>query len=88
MAAASSGPDDLLVREATLVVAAREALVRGDPQAALRDVRAARTLPSHRLAPEELSIESQALRALGREDDARDADSTLKKQFPESALAR
>jgi hypothetical protein len=80
--------DRLLTQEAALVSEARDALMRGDPPAALRAVKAARALPSHRLAPEELSVESQALRALGREDDARETDSALKKQFPESGLAR
>jgi hypothetical protein len=32
-------------------------------------------------------VEAQALRALGRQDEATEADSTLKMQFPESALA-
>lgn len=81
-------PEDGLAREASLVVAAREALERGDPQAALRAIHAARMLPSHQLGPEELAVEARALRALGRDDQARDVDSTLKKRFPESALAR
>jgi hypothetical protein len=87
--AATPPTDDvLLAHETALVVDARAALARGDGQGALRAIRAARALPSHRLAPEELSVEAQALRALGREDDARDADSMLRKQFPESALGR
>jgi TolA-binding protein len=45
-------------------------------------------LPSHQLGPEELTVEAQALRALGRDDQAKDVDSTLRKRFPESALAR
>lgn len=81
-------PDDTLAREAALVAEARGALVRGDPQGALRSIHAARLLPSHQLGPEELAVEAQVFRALGREDEAREADSTLKKQFPESALAR
>jgi hypothetical protein len=80
--------DDALAREAALVAEARGALVRGDAESALRAVRAARMLPSHQLAPEELAVEAQALRALGRDDDAKEADSTLRRQFPESALAR
>jgi len=87
--AASAPSDDvLLAQETGLVIEARAALARGDAQAALRAVRAARALPSHHLAPEELSVEAQALRAIGREDEARDDDAILKKQFPESALAR
>jgi hypothetical protein len=79
--------DDALAREASLVVQAREALGRGDPQAALRAIHAARMLPSHQLRPEELAVEARALRALGRDDQAKDVDSTLRKRFPESALA-
>jgi hypothetical protein len=79
---------DALGREASLVVQAREALERGDPQGALRAIHAARMLPSHQLGPEELAVEARALRALGRDDQARDVDSTLRKRFPESALAR
>ncbi len=79
--------NDALAREASLVVRAREALGRGDPRAALRAIHAARTLPSHQLRPEELAVEARALRALGREDQAKDVDSTLRKRFPESALA-
>jgi hypothetical protein len=85
---AASTRDDALAREASLVVEAREALGRGDPQAALRAIHAARMLPSHQLGPEELTVEAQALRALGRDDQAKDVDSTLRKRFPESALAR
>lgn len=86
--ASTSTRDDALAREASLVVAAREALGRGEPQSALRAIRAARMLPSHQLGPEELTVEAQALRALGRDDQAKDVDSTLRKRFPESALAR
>jgi hypothetical protein len=78
----------MLAREAALVAEARAAIVRGQPESALRAIRVARSLPSHRLGPEELSVEAQALQALGREDEAREADSSLRKQFPESALAR
>jgi hypothetical protein len=79
---------DTLAREASLVMDARAALAGGDAPAALRAIHAARMLPSHELAPEELAVEAQALRKLGRDDQAKDVDSTLRKQFPESALAR
>src|SRR5258708_22672925 len=79
---------DPLAREAQLVGEARGALGRGDPQRALQAVRAARSLPSHQLAPEELAVEAQALRALGRTGEAKEVDETLRAQFPESALAR
>lgn len=87
-APATPSPDDALGREASLVAQAREALGRGDPQSALRAIRAARMLPSHQLGPEELAVEARALRALGKDDQAKDVDSTLRKRFPESALAR
>ncbi|MGH7434311.1 MAG: hypothetical protein ACRENE_01390, partial [Polyangiaceae bacterium] len=78
---------DPLAREAQLVSEARGALGRGDARGALQAVRAARALPSHQLTPEELAVESQALRALGRPVEANEADVTLRSQFPESALA-
>ncbi|HEY3818863.1 MAG TPA: hypothetical protein VGL81_16945 [Polyangiaceae bacterium] len=81
-------PADTLAREASLVVEGREALERGDPQGALRAIHAARMLPSHQLGPEELAVEARALRALGRDDQAREVDSTLRRRFPDSALAR
>jgi hypothetical protein len=80
--------EDTMEREISLVAQAHAALVRGDAATALRAVRAARALRSHVLGPEELSLEAQALRALGRDEQAKDVDSALKKQFPESALAR
>jgi len=81
-------PEDILLREASLVAEARAALVRGDAASALRAVRVARHLPSHQLEPEELAIEAQALRALGKGDEARAVDGTLKGRFPDHALAR
>jgi hypothetical protein len=78
----------MLDREALLVAEARSALVRGQPQTALHAIRVARSIPGHRLGPEELSVEAQALRALGRGDDARAVDGLLRKRFPDSALAR
>lgn len=78
---------DPLAREAALVAAARAALARQDATTALRDVRVARSLPSHQLTPEELAVEAQALRALGRDDEADHDDALLRTQYPESALA-
>jgi hypothetical protein len=80
--------DDALDREAVLVAEARSALVRGQSRTALRAIRVAMSIPGHRLGPEELAVEAQALRALGREDEARSADALLRKRFPDSALAR
>ncbi len=80
--------EDSLMREASLVAEARSALARGDAAAALRAVRAARQLPSHLLEPEELSLEAQALRALGLAAEATAVDGALKGKYPDHALAR
>jgi hypothetical protein len=79
--------DDSLAREAALVAEARSALSMGDPQSALRSIRVARSLPSKQLVPEELAVEEQALRALGRNDEANGINVMLRLQYPESALA-
>jgi hypothetical protein len=63
-------------------------LASGDARGALQAIHDARGLSSRQLGPEELAVEAQALRALGRQDEANEADSMLKTQFPESALAR
>jgi hypothetical protein len=80
--------DDALTREASLVSGARTALASGNAEEALRLVRAARAMPSPQLVPEELTVEAQALRSLGKADEARGVDATLHAQFPDSALAR
>jgi len=80
--------DDALTREASLVAAARTALSGGNAEEALRLVRAARSMASPQLVPEELTVEAQALRSLGKADEARGVDATLHSQFPDSALAR
>jgi hypothetical protein len=77
-----------LAREASLVAEARGALGRGDPDSALRAIRAARALSSRQLVPEELAVEEQAMRALGQSDEANGIDVQLRLQYPESALAR
>jgi hypothetical protein len=74
--------------EASLITEARSALAEGDALAALRKARAARTLPVRQLVPEELAVEAQALRALGRDAEANGIDQALRAQYPESALAR
>jgi hypothetical protein len=79
---------DPLAREASLLTQARAALGRGDAQAALRSVRAAMAVPGRQLVPEELSVESQALRALGRPRDADALTTELRARYPDSALAR
>jgi hypothetical protein len=74
--------------EASLITEARAALVNGDPLTALRKARVARALPARQLVPEELTVEAQALRALGRDSEASNVDQALRAQYPESALAR
>jgi hypothetical protein len=79
---------DPLAREASLVADARAALARQAPQAALRVIRATRALAPRQLIPEELSVEAQALRALGRTQEAGAIEGVLRSRYPESALAR
>jgi hypothetical protein len=80
--------EDSLAREAALVSEARNALTHGNPELALRAIRAARALRSRQLVPEELAVEEQALRAIGHSDEANGIDVQLRLQYPESALAR
>jgi hypothetical protein len=87
-ASPAAAEEDALLREASLVAEARGALVRGDAAGALRAIRATHQLPVRQLVPEEMSLEAQALRALGRKDDATKVDGALKTKFPDSALAR
>ncbi len=77
-----------LSMETSLITQARTALEDGDALAALRKARAARSLPVRQLEPEALSVEAQALRALGRDSEASSVDRMLRAQYPESALAR
>jgi hypothetical protein len=74
--------------EAELIGDARAALRRDDSVTALRLAREARALPARQLVPEELAVEAQALRALGRNNEANDLAEQLRSQYPESALAR
>jgi len=78
---------DRLAREARMVSEARGALHRGEPETALRIVRAARSQAGARLVPEELTVEAQALRAMGDEAGAQRADAELAGKFPEQALS-
>jgi hypothetical protein len=78
---------DRLAREARMVSEARGALHRGEPETALKIVRAARHQPGARLVPEELTVEAQALRAMGDEAGAQRAEADLAGKFPEQALA-
>jgi hypothetical protein len=77
-----------LAEEARLVTEARAALVRGEPARALVLVRSTSRLPARALEPEELVLETRALRALGRADEALAAELTLRRRFPGHALSR
>jgi hypothetical protein len=79
---------DPLAREASLLTQARAALAQGDPPAALQAVREAMAIPGRQLVPEEMSVESQALRAIGRSRDADAVTTELRTRYPDSALAR
>jgi hypothetical protein len=85
---APSEREDALAREASLVAQAHDALVRGDPNEALRAIGAARRLGPPQLVPEELAVEAQALRLLGRTNEADENEVILKILYPDSALAR
>jgi hypothetical protein len=77
-----------LAEEARLVSEARAALVKGDAERALALARSGASLSVRALEPEELALEARALRALGRYDEARAAELTLRRRFPDHALAR
>jgi hypothetical protein len=74
--------EDILSREAALVTSGRHQLLAGNAEGALRDVKAARALPVRQLEPEVLTLEARALRALGRDDEAVEAEMTLRLRFP------
>jgi hypothetical protein len=80
--------DDALAREASLLAEARNALAKRDALSALQIIRGLRALPTRQLVPEELSVEAQALRSLGLDDDANAVDGTLRTRFPDSVLGR
>ena len=79
---------DRLAHEARMVAEARGALHRGEPETALRIVRAARAQHGARLVPEELTVEAQALRAMGDEAGAARAEAELAGKFPEQDLGQ
>jgi hypothetical protein len=79
---------DRLAQEARMVSEARGALLRGEPETALRIVRAAKSQHGARLVPEELTVEAQALRAMGDEAGAARAEAELAGKFPEQDLAQ
>jgi hypothetical protein len=77
-----------LAEEARLVTEARQRLVSEDAAPALALLRRTHNLPVRALEPEELALESRALRALGRTDEALATELTLRRRFPSHALAR
>jgi hypothetical protein len=80
-----AGAEDPLWREESLILEARGALRRGNPEGALASLDAARSVGSHVLEPEELSVRAKTLRALGREAEANDVAATLKARYPDQA---
>jgi hypothetical protein len=83
-----AGNESGLAEEATLVTAARNALLRGEPARALSLVRATAHLGTRALEPEEMGLEARALRALDRTDEAAVVELNLRKRYPGHALAR
>jgi hypothetical protein len=89
--AASSGggvrpaTEDPLWREESLILEARGALRRGNPDAALASLDAAQRLGTHKLEPEELSVRVKTLRALGRSDEADEVFRVLVTRYPDQA---
>ncbi len=77
---------DRLAREARMVSEARGALHRGEPDVALRIVRAARATAGARMVPEELTVEAQALRASGDEEGAKRVEATIASSYPDPSL--
>lgn len=80
--AGSESPDDMLSREVALVAEARRELLTGDPAAALKSVRAARSLEARQMEPDEMGLEAKALRALGRDSEAERVESQLRTMYP------
>jgi hypothetical protein len=85
-ATATLSERDRLALEARMVSEARGALHRGEPETAVRIVRAARSQAGARMVPEELTVEAQALRAMGDEAGAQRAEADLAGKFPEQAI--
>ena len=72
--------------KARMVSEARGALHRGEPDVALRIVRAARATAGARMVPEELTVEAQALRASGDEEGAKRVEATIASSYPDPSL--
>jgi hypothetical protein len=80
--------EDSLLREAALVGEARSQIALGQPASALTLLDAAAMGPSHNLEPETLVLRVRALRSLGRDREAEQVETTLKRRYPEHFLAR
>ncbi|MEO8796275.1 MAG: hypothetical protein ABI551_00185 [Polyangiaceae bacterium] len=78
--------DGLLSKEVGLVAEARRELLLGDAAAALKSVRAARSLEARQLEPEEMSLEARALRALARDVEAAKVENQLRSSYPDTTL--
>lgn len=85
---ATEDRESALAEEARLLTEARRALVRGAPAQALVLVAKVKLLPVRALQPEQMGIESRALHALGRVDEAAAVELGLRAKYPEHALAR
>jgi len=84
-AAVRAAAEDSLWREESLILEARGALRRGNPEAALASLDAAHRVGSHQMEPEELSVRAKTLRALGRDAEADEVSSLLKARYPDQA---
>ena len=78
----SEALDDMLSRETALVADARRELLTGDPEGALKSVRAARSLEARQFEPEEMSLQARALRQLGRDAEAERVEAQLRTMYP------
>ena len=78
----SESLDDMLSRETALVADARRELLTGDAEAALKSVRAARSLEARQFEPEEMSLQARALRQLGRDAEAERVEAQLRTLYP------
>lgn len=86
-AAPASSPGDELARERRVLDAARAAIVRGNPEEALRAIsRHEERYPDGRLVEEREALAVQALAASGRDEEARDRAGVFEARFPNSLL--
>jgi hypothetical protein len=81
------GSEDALDRAGALLLEARGALRRGDPEGALAMANQAARVSS-KLEPEEMAIRSLALRKLGKDSEAEAVDVALRTKYPGHSLAR